>query len=418
MKKYLVFYCLIIFGAWGNNLIKFSIDEAITQAYYNNKLIKKAEIDLDTSELQVKQAFKTGLPSLHLNNNWTEVDSKLERGTGFSHQIVLNQPIFQGFQILEGIKSSKNIRSISELKIEASKQEVKLQVIADYLDILRLDEQIKVLKSSIVEFNKNLDRLIRMESLGLIRETDVLDLELEKIKLESSLIQIKNERIIKELDFKNKIGIDQNKNISFISNEDIYIHLENIDYQRDLKYSLDNNINIQMARLNQSLTKSKERIDRAKLLPNVSFQGTYGTREYQENFSDSLDTDDLAWTVGISFSWNIFTFGSNIDGVNIAKNNTRKASLDLESTKENIELALKSTYLNIINLENQVKLSKRSLERSEKNYELQRRKYEQQMINSIEFLAAENNLRTAKFNLIDARISLYYMYHQYLNIRN
>lgn len=418
MKKYLVFYCLMLFGTFASDILNLSIDEAIEQAYYSNKLIKKAEIDLKTSDLQVKQAFKSGLPTLTLNSSWSELDNKLNRDSGFSQQLVLNQPIFQGFQILEGVKSSKNLRNLSELQIEASKKEVRLAVIEAYLDILRLDEQIQVLTASVEEFTQNLAKLERMKILGMVTETDLLDLELEKIKIESSLVQVQNAKAIKELDFKNKIGLEQNRKIALSSNKDIYIQLENINYERDLKYTLENNINIEMANINKNLTKSKERIDKAKLLPNVAFQGTYGTKEYQENFSDSLDTDNFAWTVGINFSWNVFTFGSNIDGVNIARNNTEKANLDLESTKEEIQLLLKSTYLNIINLENQVKLNERALERSKKNYDLQKKKYEQQMISSIEFLGAENNLRTAKFNLIDAKISLYYAYHKYLSIRD
>lgn|GEM_PF-2382440 len=418
MKKYLVFYCLMVFGTFASDVLNLNMGEAIEQAYYSNKLIKKSEIDLNTSDLQVRQAFKSGLPSLTLNSNWSEIDSKLNRDSGFSQQLVLNQPIFQGFQILEGVKSSKNLRNLSELQIEASKKEVRLAVIEAYLDILRLDEQIQVLNASIEEFSKNLTKLERMKVLGMVTETDLLDLELEKIKLESSLVQVQNAKSIKELDFKNKVGIKQSQKIALSPNKDIYIKLENIDYDRDLRYTLENNINIEMANINKDLTKSKERIDKAKLLPNVAFQGTYGTKEYQENFSDSLDTDNFAWTVGINFSWNVFTFGSNIDGVNIARNNIEKANLDLESTREEIELLLKSTYLNIINLENQVKLSERALERSEKNYDLQKKKYEQQMISSIEFLGAENNLRTAKFNLIDAKISLYYTYHKYLSIRD
>lgn len=416
MKKYLSFYFLLSLLIFAKEPLVLTLDEAIDRAYESSKTVKKAELDLDSGDLQVKQAFKAGLPRLSLESTWLDAEDGSENPTGVKNQLVLTQPIFQGFQILEGMKSSKNIKSLSEIQVELSKKELRLSVIESYLSILRLEEQKKVLEGSLSEMDKSLEKLTKMKELGMVTKTDLLDIELEKLNVESSIVKISNGIEIQKLDLKNKIGIASGEDIKLQNNLDIYQMIEKVDYDKDLEIALEVNSQIKMAEINKQLEKSKEVISRAELLPSVNLQGTYGNTSYYDNFGDSLDSEEYDWTVGVNFSWNVFSFGSNIDGIKTAKNSTKKKEYDLESAKENIEIALKSSYLNLIHLQKQVDLNEKAIERSESNYELQKKKYENQMITSIEFLGAENNLRNSKFNLIDVKMSLYYTYHEYLSL--
>lgn len=417
MKKLLII-ALLILGA--NNIlaenIEINIQEAVNKAYESNKLITKSELDLESSDLKVKQSYKNGLPSLNLSGAWADGESPNPFGTGYKNQLVLQQPIFQGFQIMEGIKSSKNIRTLSQLQLEVQKREVKLQVIESFLNVVRLEKQKEVLEGAVEELGINLEKLKKMQELGMVTKTDVLDLELEKLKLETNLMTVENARDIQVLDLKNKIGIKPNEEISIVMPDLTKVNVEKIDYNHDLKYTLKNNIQIQMARLGKELTKASETISRAKLLPSVAFQGTYGNQSFVPDFEDSVNPENYEWSIGINFSWNIFSFGKNINGLSIAKNDTEKARLDEELAIENIELLLKSTYLNILQLDKQILAAQNAVINSAENYRLQKKKYDNQMITSIEFLSAENNLRNSKFALIDYELQFYFNYEKYLNI--
>lgn len=416
MKKLLISTFLVLAMTSMAESIEISIQEAVNKAYESNKLITKSELDLDTSNLKVKQSYKNGLPSLSLSGVWADAENANPFGTGYKNQLVLQQPIFQGFQIVEGIKSSRNVRTLSELQLEAQKREVKLQVIESFLNVVRLEKQKEVLQAAVDEMEVNLTRLTKMQELGMVTKTDVLDLELEKLKLETNLMTVENAGDIQILDLKNKIGIRPNEEVKIVMPELAEINIDNINYEDDLLYTLENNIQVQMAKLGKELTEASETISRAKLLPSVAFQGTYGNQSFVPDFEDSIDPDNYEWSVGINFSWNVFSFGKNINGLSIAKNDTEKARLDEELTKENIELLLKSTYLNVLQLDKQILAAQNAVTNSEENYRLQKKKYDNQMITSIEFLSAENNLRNSKFALIDYELQFYYNYEKYLNI--
>lgn len=415
MKKYLSFYFIMTLVLFGKDPVVLTLDKAVQLGYESSKEVKKAELDVDSSNLQIKQAFKTGLPSLSLESNWLDVDDSLDTATGVKNQLVLTQPIFQGFQILEGMKSSKNIKTLSEIQLSQSKEDLKLSITEVYLEILRLQEQRKVLEGSLSELDKSLEKLVKMKELGMVTKTDILDIELEKLKVESSIIQTENSENIQILDLKNKIGLPQETEIVLENTLDWDL-MSDVDYDKDLERALADNSQIQMAKINQELEKSKEVISRAEVLPTVALQGTYGNTSYYDSFDDSIDPDEYDWTVGVSFSWNVFSFGKNLDGIKVAQNSTKQKEYDVTTAKENIELALKSAYLNLVHLEKQIDISKKAIERSESNYDLQKKKYENQMITSIEFLEAENNLRNSKFNLIDVRMSFYYTYNKYLSL--
>lgn len=415
LKKYLSFYFIMTLVLFGKDPVVLTLDKAVQLGYESSKEVKKAELDVDSSNLQIKQAFKTGLPSLSLESNWLDVDDSLDTATGVKNQLVLTQPIFQGFQILEGMKSSKNIKTLSEIQLSQSKEDLKLSITEVYLEILRLQEQRKVLEGSLSELDKSLEKLVKMKELGMVTKTDILDIELEKLKVESSIIQTENSENIQILDLKNKIGLSQETEIVLENTLDWDL-MSDVDYDKDLERALADNSQIQMAKINQELEKSKEVISRAEVLPTVALQGTYGNTSYYDSFDDSIDPDEYDWTVGVSFSWNVFSFGKNLDGIKVAQNSTKQKEYDVTTAKENIELALKSAYLNLVHLEKQIDISKKAIERSESNYDLQKKKYENQMITSIEFLEAENNLRNSKFNLIDVRMSFYYTYNKYLSL--
>lgn len=415
MKKYLSFYFIMTLVLFAKDPMVLTLDKAVQLGYESSKEVKKAELDVDSGNLQIKQAFKTGLPSISLESTLLDADDSLGIDTGVKNQLVLTQPIFQGFKILEGMKSSKNIKTLSEIQLAQNKENVKLSITEVYLEILRLQEQKKVLEGSLSELEKSLDKLEKMKELGMVTKTDILDIELEKLKVESSIIQTENNENIQKLDLKNKIGLPQDTEI-VLENSLEWNLMDEVDYNKDLEKALLDNSQIQMAQINKELEKSKEVISRAEVLPTVALQGTYGNSSYYDSFGDSIDPDEYDWTVGVSFSWNVFSFGKNLDGIKISENSTKQKEYDLETVKENIELSLKSAYLNLVHLEKQIDISKKAIERSESNYDLQRKKYENQMITSIEFLEAENNLRNSKFNLIDVKMSFYYTYHKYLSL--
>lgn len=415
MKRFIGLTCLLL--SYNLFAAELNMNQAINKAYESNSLVEKAELDLNTSELQVKQAFKSGLPSLSLSGSWNE--SENASTSMIQNNLVLVQPIFQGFQIYEGAKSSKNIKNLSEYQLEDTKKSVRLEVIEAYLNLVKLDKQIEVLEGNLEELSKNLEKLKKMEDLNMVIKTDVLDLELQKLNLETSLMQVKNGREVQEIAFKNKIGMDQGEELTLDKNIDKNIDISDIDYERDLKYALDNNINLKMAKISKELTKSSEVINRAKLLPSVTLQGTYGNLNTPyDSIDKSLDPDNMSWSVGVNFSYNIFSFGKNMDGWKAAKNDTEKAAIDEGSAIENIELALKSSYLNLQVMSKQVEASKNAVTKSEENYRLQKQRYENRMITSLEFLSAENNLRNAKLTLIDNELAFYYSYEEYKNIVN
>ena len=63
--------------------------------------------------------------------------------------------------------------------------------------------------------------------------------------------------------------------------------------------------------------------------------------------------------VEFKFSWKVFSFGKDLDNYKVAKLEEEQQVLKNTSAKENIEINVKSAYLNVVSLENKLKLKEK-----------------------------------------------------------
>ena len=412
MKKVVCGFMLVASLSTYANPVEIDLNKAYEMAVNNDNTVKKAQLSYNNSEIDRKKAFKSGLPVLSYSGLYME-----NKGDFSQYKLTLTQPIFNGFKIVTAVKNSSKYTELSDYIFENTKNSVKLQTLKNYINIEKLQNQLEILNNSKKELQGHFVRINRLYELNMITKTEVLDLNYNMIDLDASIQQVENSLEVSKILLKNSLGINSKEDIDLKNIEIENSDIDSIDFDKDLQNALNNSISMQMAKINTTLTKASETIERANFMPSVNLQVNYGnTSVIKGTPADALENKNLNFVTTLSFSGTLFDWGKNIDSYKAVKNNTKKSELDEKTSRDNLELGIKSTYLELIRLDKLINSKVKALESATENYKLQKQRYENQLINASDFLKAENNLRKAEIEVFNTKLDQYYAYNNYQNL--
>ncbi|MBP6408554.1 MAG: TolC family protein [Fusobacteriaceae bacterium] len=411
MKKTVTLLLLVNAISIFSQELTLDLDNTIQRALEKDKSIKSAELSVDNATLDKKQAFKSGLPSVSYYLATTP-DSEYSQG-----YLTLNQKIFDGGKTFIAIKNSNKYLEASQYGLEGTKNSVGISVTNQYISILKYQKQLEVLKNSKKELENNYKRINRLYELNLITKTEVLDLNYSLIELDSSVVQIENALEIAKLNLKNTIGISKNDTVNLQEINDLSIDIDSIDFDKDLREAKEKSISAKSAKVATELKKALEGTSRAELMPSVEFMLRHGNiTQADGGVSNVFKNENVDTLSTISISGTLFDWGSNYDAYKQTKNNTKIAQEDEKEAQDSIEVNLRTSYLELLRLSKLKESKEKALESSSENFRYQKQRYEEQLINSTDFLNAENSLRESEIGLVNAELDLYYQYKNYLTL--
>ena len=411
MKKTVTLLLLVNAISIFSQELTLDLDNTIQRALEKDKSIKSAELSVDNATLDKKQAFKSGLPSVSYYLATTP-DSEYSQG-----YLTLNQKIFDGGKTFIAIKNSNKYLEASQYGLEGTKNSVGISVTNQYISILKYQKQLEVLKNSKKELENNYKRINRLYELNLITKTEVLDLNYSLIELDSSVVQIENALEIAKLNLKNTIGISKNDTVNLQEINDLSIDIDSIDFDKDLREAKEKSISAKSAKVATELKKALEGTSRAELMPSVEFMLRHGNiTQADGGVSNVFKNENVDTLSTISISGTLFDWGSNYGAYKQTKNNTKIAQEDEKEAQDSIEVNLRTSYLELLRLSKLKESKEKALESSSENFRYQKQRYEEQLINSTDFLNAENSLRESEIGLVNAELDLYYQYKNYLTL--
>ena len=184
---------------------------------------------------------------------------------------------------------------------------------------------------------------------------------------------------------------------------------EKINLDNDLKQAINESLSAKIAEEQVKVASATRMAAVGDLLPQVNAYASYGTGE-RTTFERSYK--DGEWTGGIEVSWKVFSFGKDLDSYRVAKLQEEQEELRETSTKENIEIDVRSAYLNVLSLEKQIASQSKALEAAKVNFELNQEKYDAGLISTVDYLDFENTYRAYNKVLLD----YYYAFETYRSL--
>lgn len=270
---------------------------ALAATYENNPTLKAARSETRAVFERLPQAEAGWRPTISANANVTGNtgstdpdmggdDSYLTRGAGLN----LNQPLYRGGRTLAETSAARNVIRSQIAALDLTEQQVLLQAVTAYLDVLRDDALLRLATNNQNVITQQLDATRQRFDVGELTRTDVSQSEARKAGADSGVITAKATIRSSRATFERVIGY-QPENLGFP------ITLLDLPSSLDDAIAYGEKWNPRVRAAEHAHRASEDDVDSqfGNLLPTVSLTGDLA-KSYEP--SGSLDSSDRA-AVGV-----------------------------------------------------------------------------------------------------------------------
>lgn len=325
-----------------------TLSQAQETAMQNSLTIKDASYDLDAAQKKIWETTAIGLPQADAKYNFTHNPASLPEiqfdpnsppikiGTKSSSSVTatVSQLIFSGSYIV-GLQASKTYKQIVQQTLEKTQIDVRSAVAQTYYLILLTSQTSEVLKGNLENLKKLLGDTQKMYEKGFTEETSVDQFSIAVNDLNLSLTTVqRQEQVVRRL-LNFQMGLELNTQVELTDKLEEIVRGINRERILETPFSLDKNIDYNMALTNIKAKKLLYKNEIASYLPTIA--GFYQYQKYLNNQSFNFQPTNL---FGLSISLPIFSSGQRYSKVGQAKIGVNKA----ENAKEQAARALTMEY--------------------------------------------------------------------------
>ena len=401
---------------------KWTLKECIDHVVENNISVKQAQNNLLINDQDITAAKGQFLPGagLSLSQNLNVGNVELFEGnfidrTFHSSNVGLNlsQTVFNGFRNINTYKQSLVNREASQLELSRIKDDVSLNVVNAYLNVLFNKENLQIAKTQ-VEFSANqIKQVSALVEAGVQPQANIYDAEATYSSDEQRFTVAQNNYDLALLSLSQLLQVPykgfqvESLLISDPSKELIYN-----DIDRVLNFALSNRTEIKIAEKNQESAALSTDISKSGYYPSVSFGYGFNTGANFSNLSESNSffqqiNDNKGHGFNLNITVPLFSRFQNKTAVAKSKIQEDNAKLNLDKTKLDIESNIQRAYTDAQAAFKTFIASNKSLEARQLSFDNARERYDIGALNAFELdqnrvqlVNAEANLIKAKFDFI------------------
>jgi len=320
----------------------------------------------------------------------------------FVGSIGFTQPIFMGGKIKELYNIAKYGENLAQAKQESKVTELLLDVDEAYWRVVSLENKVKLAKeyrNLVAQVDSNINVMVQE---GVATKSEKLKVKVKLNEAEITVTKAEDGLNLSRMALNQLCGISLD-DVYTLADEDL--KTQTVTPLIPIDEALNNRPEIKELKQMENIAKSNEKIMLSRFMPNIGFTGNYIISN--PNSFDGYKTEFAGmFTVGIVANIPLFHFGDKIHTLNAAKSQHRIATLELEETKEKMQLQIKqSSYKVAESLKKQVS-TQHNIEQAEENLRYATDGFEEGVITSTDLLGAQTAWLSAKSESIDANIDV------------
>ncbi len=396
-----------------------ALHEIMQDALNGSQTLAAERAALDAQREATKQARSRGLPSLTVNgfagtneatyNPGTDGDQFLESlgvanfdRTGLdpatsSNGVTLsaNQTLFAGGRVRNSVRAARASVRAAEASFGAGVEDTTFEIISGYYDVIRKEEQSIALGQSLETLREQEAAARKSFDLGRATKTDVVLIEAQRADVEARLSSVRAQAGSARLNFQALTGIVLEK---FILPESPPTYPDNVDRLIEITWAANQSLKAADAAIEAG--EAEVRSVQGQRLPSVEVAGTLSYAEGNLIQNDSIESA----SVQLRLSMPLFTGGRISSEVRQAKAELRSNRFSQADLNRRLEAAVRASYgealaatLSRLSAATQIQASATAFEGVNIEYDLGKR-------TTIDVLNAEDDLLSARFAAVDARI--------------
>lgn len=428
MKKN-IFLSLLLLPASLLAADSWSLDSCISYAITHSISVCQNILERQNAEYSVTEAKDRFLPevnasvgqSFNFGRGLTSENTYAQRNTSnFQWGVSMNMPLFQGLSAIRQVKQSKlNLQAVL-YQVEEAKDNVTLNVISSYLQVLYNKEMLATAKRQVELSEYELERQRTLAEAGKIAEVDVLQADAQLAQDRQSRVEAENNVAQSLLDLAQLIQLPSAENFDIDPLNDEVTPLPSVE--QVCSNALFSYSSILRQKKNIEAAKANEDVARSGYIPRLSLNAGIGSSYYKlsgtanPSFSRQM-RDNLNKYIGFTLSIPVFDGFSTRNNLRKAKLQTTLATLQLEDARTSLVKSINQAHLQAQSALSKYEAAKVSEDANKISFEAMQEKYNMGRSNPYEFEQAKNSYLRSTISRIQAQYE-YQLRHRILNFYN
>jgi outer membrane protein len=304
--------------------------------------------------------------------------------------------VFLDFEAIYDIRASKIGIIASKYSFDDIRQLVQTNTVAAYIDVLRLDAEVRKTQSDVETSKALFDQAEDLFKGGMATELDVKRARVQLLNDEQALLESENNFQIAVLFLAKTIGISPSTPLAL---ED-RLKFDNV-VQRPLEDLLVLAFEKRPDLLSLKATEKKYALliksAQAEPLPKLGLHADYGASGL--TISDSVIP---TWSILGFMRIPIFTGGRTIANIGRARSQLTQIQSQIKDLSNQIEFDVRSAVLRLNSSAKQVDVARAGVDLANSSLSLSRDRFESGYTDNVEVVIAQNDLARARENLIRA----------------
>lgn len=377
-----------------------NLDEAIQLALANNRTIKTAIASRESARWALSEARRKGNPTLSYNTQAEAIGGKYyesyDKKRLFVNSLEAKMPIYDGGTLKEGRIAARYGLNAADLSLEDTMQTVRYRATSYYYRILETANQVQVSEDQVKTLQEHLRIVNAQFRAGTVAKADVLSTEVRLANAQQSLVSYRNNYDIAMATLCNYLLLPVDTVIRLP--EQLTYNKYSLNVTDCTAYALENRPDAAAADYEVKQAESNKRAAKAGYRPQVNATAS-GSVTDNKPFNNGLSDQ---WTAGISANWNIFDGGLTQAQVEEADAALTRAQENAASTREQIQLDVRSAYLSLLAAEKNISTTKIAISAAEEDYRIAQVRYAAGVGTNLDVMDANDKLTQAKMNYYGA----------------
>ena len=404
---------------------KWTMQECVDYAMQNNIVLQKSRLQQQSAAEDLKGSKSALLPSLSASTShsvgyrpWqddgvttvtngqvnTKVDKTYYNG---SYSLNASWTVWDGNRNRNNVKLSKLSAQQAELDVASTANSIQERIAQLFVQVLYLDDAIKVSEASLETSRKNEERGKEMAEVGKMSKADLAQLAAQRASDEYSLVESRSQMASYKLQLKQLLELtgDADFDIAVPATTDAQALADIPSVQAVYEQALLNRPEIQNAQLGIESSRLNLSVAKSGWFPHVNLSGGVGTgtnslakKGWDAQFKNNFDAMG-----GLSVSIPIFDQRQTKTAVNKARILQQQAQLELQDQQKKLYQTIEGFWLDATTNQQKFLTARTTVESEQQSYDLLSEQFRLGLKNIVELMTGKDRLMQAQQNLLQSK---------------
>jgi outer membrane protein len=389
---------------------KISLDEAIDLSIKNSKPLRAAHARIDQAASNTTVSKQNQLPDFKISGSYLrltqpniDLQYKSNSGGSAAAPIKVNQaaygsanlslPVFSGFKIQYGIRSSEFLEKAAVLDADQDRDAVIMNTIDAFSNLYKARANLRVIQENLAESRSRDTDFANLEKNGLLARNDKLKALLQTANIELTMADVENNLKLAMVNMNIMLGLPEETviipdSISLVEPGDIR------SVQEYEQLALQNRKDMQAIGYRKKASEVGIQTAKADYFPSLALTGGYIVADIP-----SFITITNAVTFGVGLSYNVGSLWKTNAHVTGAKAKLAEVQANEEELYDQVRMQVNQAYEDLLTAKKKIQVSQVSIEQGVENYKIVKNKYDNSLLTVTDLLDANALMLQSQISL-------------------